>query len=789
MVQNSLRFLFSSIAALLLFGGIAEASVEVPDSAFGTGAVDSGDPRVETRLVVDVAEATPGSTIRVGVLYTIDPDWHIYWQNSGSSGLPTRVDWEGTEVGVGPLQWPAPEVFAEAGGFIITYGYTNEVLLFAEATVPDTALGSVEIVATTTYLACAEQCIRGRSELRRQLPIAAVAGEAAPEAAPEVVSYFDLATGCVPKSADELGLEIDVSFSHSALAANAEIDIAIEAVNCATPPTGEDQCRTYTLGEEPSEAFLPELVAGVSFDVTTIGSHPSAFSGNFVRLTAFSGPDEVTENQRFAGVLRLLDAGGACIPIAVEAEMPRASSDATVEATDHPIFAAIPSPSEGATTGSDDGHRAASPPDQRTDSPQRNNSISLWLALLYAFLGGLILNVMPCVFPVLALKVHALIELSQKEIFGDQDEKSGRIPALVAYTLGVWTPLWVLAGSIVALKASGHTAAWGVQLQYPILISLVGGLVVAFSANLFGVFEISLGAARLGRVADEATGLKRSFLEGILMVLLATPCSAPMLGPAVGFGLLSTNVAHTLLIFTSVGLGLVFPFAVLVLIPGWVRVLPKPGTWMTHFKELVGFSFLGAVIWLGWIVGQTTGVAGMTRYFGFILAIGLVSWIFGIMQAAEVKLRVGLLVVTLLAGSLGAGLLHFEFVRVVRDEGPIAWQDYDEDAIAAELAAGRPVFVDFTADWCATCKTNERLIIESEPVVAAIEEHNVATYVADWTLPDERIEAALASHGRASVPMYLVYAPTRPNEPVVLPEILTIGRVVSAIEEAASGSE
>ena len=779
MAQYFVKQALALVALLLLFTGTARASVDVPDSAFAAGANDSGNPRVETRLLVDVAETTPGSTIRIGVLFTMDPDWHIYWHNSGNSGLPTRVDWTGTEVSVGPLQWPAPEVFSEGGGFLVTYGYANEILLFADATVPENATDSVEIVATINYLACASQCIRGRGELRRRLPLAT----AVSAAAPEVVSYFDLATGCVPKTAEEIGLEVDISFSRSALPPNDEIDIAIEAITLAEEPTDSGRYRHFTLGDDPAKAFLPELSGDLSFDVTAIGAHPTAYAGNVVRLTAFSGPEQIQDHQRFAGVLRLLDSGGACIPVAIEAQLPRVPSGATIEDIDNPIFDAVLEAHDSETEGSTDATDTASAGDVQTSSSESQGGISLWLALLYAFLGGLILNIMPCVFPVLALKVHALIELSQKEVFGDEEDKSGRISALVAYLFGVWTPLWILAGVIVALKASDKTVGWGVQLQYPILISLIGGLVVAFAANLFGVFEISLGAARLGRAADAATGLKRSFLEGILMVLLATPCSAPMLGPAVGFGLLAANLTHTFLIFTSVGLGLVFPFAVLVLIPGWVRALPKPGNWMHRFKQLVGFSFLGAVIWLGWIVGQTADVGGMTRYLGFVLAVALVSWVFGILQSAEVKLGWGLPIVMLALAGFGYGILDFsEEVEV------ISWKSYDEAGIAADLEAGYPVFVDFTADWCATCKANERYIIHDERVLEAIEEHEVVMYIADWTRPDERIEAALARHGRASVPMYLVYSPAHPEAPVLLPEILTVGRVVSAIE-AAAGSE
>lgn len=784
-------------AQLILFTLLTATSAawaappEVPQSAYAEGAIDAGDARVETRLLVDASQVAPGATVRVGVLFTMDEHWHVYWRNSGSSGLPTRLDFSGSELIVDDLIWPAPEAFSEANGLITTYGYGHEVLLSTRAVVPQDVGESVTINANVDYLACAEQCIQGVGSLSLELPV----GDAWQPAEAGVVSLFDEYARQAPIGADAAGLDIRTALSTSAVRPNDEFRLAIAAITCPGPPADGAACRDLRFDDEALYgAFIPEAGTGLDLVPVEQRDHPTAFEGAILEISGFAGPDDPGEDQVLAGILNLVDHEGQRLSVSVSAPLARASAGAEVLPVTSPLLGdgvtappGVPrgdaaSPDSAATLEPSEGAAPPAPEPQRT----------LWGFLLLAFIGGIILNVMPCVFPVLALKVHALFDLGQKQVYNEDAPDGGRLVPLLAYTAGVLIPLWTLGLGIVALRNSGASIGWGAQFQYPILVAVAAGIVTMFAANLFGVFEVWLGAGRLGKLADQSHGARKAFLEGILLVILATPCAAPGLGPSIGFGLLSGSVVNTVLIFTAVGLGLVFPFALLVLIPQWVKLLPKPGPWMNHFKHFVGFTFIGAVVWLGSIVGDTTGTAGMTGFYSFVVGVALICWIFGRMQDSGVRLFWGVLTAVVLLGATGYLTLQFEYDRdqgsdMVDDEshGPIAWQSFDEVAISAELDSGRPVFVDFTAEWCATCKANEHMVIESDEVVEAINAHNVAMFVADWTLPDERIEQALARHGRASVPMYLVFSPSAPDAPALLPELLSVDTVVEAIRSAA----
>ncbi len=758
---------------------------EVPSEAFAEGAIDEDGPRVETRLLVDHTSVAPGQTFRVGVLFNMDPEWHIYWKNPGASGLPTNVVWSGLAT-VDETQWPAPAVFSEADGFIITYGYDDEVLLFAEATAPSAeqnADSGFELEASLSYLACREQCIRGTATLTRQVGL----GDAAVAPTAEAERFASYA-GLLPRQPAEVGVSIDTVFSTSAVQPNDEFQAAIGVVSCLGPPSDGTTCPDFTLPEGGAALGLaPLAIPGADLEVTESGDHPTAFSGNVVRLTGYAGPDEFAGELRLQAVVNLVGEDGQRVPVWIDSPFPHAPLGSTTEANSSALLTADlgGTPREGQSTSI-----ALSPETTGVDSgsePESSGGMSLWWALISALLGGLILNIMPCVFPVLAFKVNAFLELSTKL---EYSRLRSRIPSLIAYQVGVIVPLWILAGVILALRSAGTMVGWGVQFQHPEIISVVGGVVVVFAANLFGAFEISLGAAGVSQAADKRSGLLRSFLEGILLVILATPCSAPYLGPAIGFAILSESILNVLVVFGMVGVGLVLPFAVLVLVPGFTKVLPKPGGWMIRFKQFVGFTFLAAARRRGWIVGQTTGVAGISGYLQFVLACGVAAWVFGIAQHRPVP-RIALGAVVALAITVAAGWWFLRFEMDTVSEPPVAdgsdegWLGYDESEISSQLEAGRPVFVDFTADWCATCKTNEHLVIASDEVQGAIRRHNVALYIADWTRPDARIEAALARHGRVSVPMYLVYSPSAPDSPELLPEILTVETVVDAIRAAA----
>jgi thiol:disulfide interchange protein DsbD len=362
-----------------------------------------------------------------------------------------------------------------------------------------------------------------------------------------------------------------------------------------------------------------------------------------------------------------------------------------------------------------------------------------------------------------------------------------------AYTGGIVGSMLALGLVVVGLRTAGKQVGWGFQFQEPLFIVALCAVLVLFALNLFGVFEVSVAATDLADKAEQSHGLRRSFMEGILAVVLATPCSAPFLGTAVGFALAS-SAATILTVFAVLGLGLAAPFVVLTLSPGWAKVLPKPGNWMNVLKQLLGFALLGTVIWLFWVLGNVVGANGLVQLLIFLSVLSLGAWFFGQVQykyEGIMKAGVAALALAVVAGT-GVYVLDFEASRAAMAseqprkaaEGEIDWQPWTEEAVQAELAKGRVVLVDFTADWCITCKVNERTILSSDEVKKAVADNNVAMFKADWTEPDERIRAKLSEFGKGGVPMYLVYHPDRAQNPKVLPEVLTKDIVISSLSDS-----
>lgn len=413
--------------------------------------------------------------------------------------------------------------------------------------------------------------------------------------------------------------------------------------------------------------------------------------------------------------------------------------------------------------------------------------------LLMAFMGGLILNLMPCVLPVLMVKVFSFTQLVHHD-------KHRALPHALAYTGGILFTLLALASIVIALKSAGHAVGWGFQFQNPLFVMVVAGVCVTFALNLFDVFLVGTGLWRLDRVSDvfmagegadqldqatgESHGLKRSFFEGILAVILATPCSAPFLATAISFAFTS-NAFYILTVFTAIGLGLALPFCLIVLIPGLQRFIPKPGEWMNVFKKVLGFALLGTAAWLLWVVGRQSGVDGMAQGLVFLLAVGFASFVYGLGQRGNGRRRLALTLVSLAMIFLaGTYTLQFERVEAALEGGDIKWMAYKHEAIAKELKAGRVVFADFTADWCVTCKANEKTVIHSARVIHEVEKSKIAMFKADYTNGDDWITRELAKYGKAAVPMYLVWSPKKPDKPTVLSEILTVKDLLEAFRKA-----
>jgi len=349
----------------------------------------------------------------------------------------------------------------------------------------------------------------------------------------------------------------------------------------------------------------------------------------------------------------------------------------------------------------------------------------------------------------------------------------------------------VLAVVVVALRTAGTSVGWGFQFQEPRFALAMTLLLVGFALNLFGVFEIGTPSS-LATVGQEATGVWRSFFDGLLAVVLATPCSAPFLGTAVGFAFAGSG-ASIMAIFGTIGLGLAAPVCLVALAPVTARFMPRSGAWMGTLRQGLGFTLLASAVWTLWIFGRTAGPDAFAGALALCVALGLGAWLLGVRQAADDQRRglvlAGLVAVTALF--LGRPVWR----EPVAEQQPShaaakdGWRAFDKAAIADELRSGRPVFVDFTAAWCLTCAVNERTVIADRRVQDTFVQRGFALFRADWTLRDEGIRQELARFGRAGVPLYVVYHPDSPQQPRVLSELLTIESLLQALHaEGARGA-
>ncbi|MBV8213642.1 MAG: thioredoxin family protein [Verrucomicrobia bacterium] len=397
-------------------------------------------------------------------------------------------------------------------------------------------------------------------------------------------------------------------------------------------------------------------------------------------------------------------------------------------------------------------------------------------AVAFALVGGLILNVMPCVLPVISLKIFGFVSEA-----GERPDKAFRL-ALV-FSAGIMSCFAVLAAIVTFFRAVGAEVGWGFQFQDYRFVLVIACLVFAFALNLFGVFELTVSARATGGLAKLAAGggYGGAFFQGTFATILATPCTAPFLGTASAFAFTQPAWA-TFLIFFSIGIGMALPYLLLAIQPKWLRYLPKPGSWMVRLKQVLGFLLLATLLWLNWIVGRLRGVDGMVELGGLLLIIGILAWIKGSFWTPVSSGRSRALAALAMVAVLGISIGSYFFVTA---PSKIPWQAFSQQSLDKALQSGRPIFVDFTADWCLTCKANERFALDSAAVRGAFTQQQVVVLRADWTHGDPEITQILKEHGRAGVPMYLFYPGGKDRPPVVLPELISPQTVLDAMKASS----
>ena len=398
----------------------------------------------------------------------------------------------------------------------------------------------------------------------------------------------------------------------------------------------------------------------------------------------------------------------------------------------------------------------------------------LLLILGVGWLGGLILNLMPCVLPILSLKVFGLVQTA------GQGRRHVTLSVL-ATASGIIVSFWALAALAIGARSAGEAVGWGIQFQNPVFVTFLAVVLVFFALNMWGLFEIPMPSFLSGAGSGESHGLAGHFGTGLFATLMATPCSAPFLGTAVGFALSQTAVV-TLAVFTAVGIGMATPYLLLAATPGAAKLLPKPGNWMTTLRGVMGFLLAGTVVWLLYVLAAQIAPASLALLEITLLAIALSAWLLRQTRGGALRVMAG-------AGIAVSALL----AMVVAGQAPAAasggvveskldWVDFDEMEAMRIADEGGLVFVDVTADWCATCKVNERLVLETDEIAGAFEQHEVVAMKADWTNRNDTIAEYLADHGRYAIPFYVLYRPGR--EPHVFGELLSKKEVLRTLEES-----
>jgi thiol:disulfide interchange protein DsbD len=748
MTRSWRRLIPGAVAVALAAGNSAVASVPVPEAARAVGAFDDGDPRVEARLLVHPDDLHSSRSVRIGVLFDLDPGWHLYWRNPGETGLPTVLRWQVDGGEVGATAWPAPSVFAESEGLFTSYGYADQVLLGTEVQLQEGDRRPRVARVDAELLACEIECIPAKLSLSRSLG----AEEDAPDAAAATTrQLFERYAGRLPVAPERLDLELDAIFSQTAIRPGDLFRAAIAVRSCASGVARD--CQPLEPVRE-TVAFFPDAIESIELKAGDIEPHPTAKQAFLIQLEGRAGPGDPGHDQGLRGVLALRGADGALRHVEVDLPLPRARAGAEV-----------------ISLGDNWLGEAARQPD--------GAGVGFLHAVLLALLGGLVLNLMPCVLPVLTIKVVAVAALAHRN-------RGELLAHGLAYTSGIQVTMAALAAVVMLLRSAGTSVGWGFQFQEPLFVAAIGVVLVVFALNLFGVFEIQFAGGALGRIGQQATGVRRSFFEGLLAVVLATPCTAPFLGTAVGFAFAGSG-SDIFAIFLAIGLGLAAPLVLVSLVPAWARWIPRSGAWMLKLKAGLGFALLATVIWLLWIVGRTRGADGVIALNGLLLVVAFAAWLHGLAQAGD---RTGPRVATglglLLVACGGLALLPrgaSEALPPVPSDGTRAWRPFEPAAVAQELGRGRRVFVYFTADWCLTCKVNEHRVIANRTVRAELERMDVAVFRADWTRRDEGIRSELARFGKAGVPLYLVYDPSAPTRPKLLPEVLTAETLLAALAD------
>lgn len=675
---------------------------------------------VKVRLVSETTAIGPGQSIWVALEFTIRDGWHTYWRNPGDSGEATSITWKlPPGFTAGDIVWPTPHRFELPP--LVNYGYAGHVVHLIQITAPkDLESGDTATLAgKVSYLVCSDVCIPEDANVEVKLPVTAQG----------TVDPADAALFAGARAALPGGEPAPV---HATLRAG-------QLVLTLGKEWGA------TLGQIKSLNFFPYAENSIEYGAPqTVQRQDGSLN-----LTLKAG-DQAPQKGPVRGVLVATEQSGndtITVPVEIAAEL-----------------------------------AGAALPQAAAASPTTAEGTSFLSLILFAMLGGLILNLMPCVFPVLSIKAIGLVEQAKKA------PAAVRAKGLV-FAAGVISSMLALAAVLLALRAGGEQIGWGFQLQSPLFVTLMVYLLLAVGLNLSGVFEFGGGLAGIGDGLTQGDGYRAAFFTGVLTTLVATPCTAPFMAAAVGAALTQSPPA-ALAIFAALGFGLSLPYLLLSFAPWTRRILPKPGAWMDTLKQTFAFPIYASAAWLLWVLAQQTSSLGLGAALAGAILTALAAWAYQKSKGGSGTARLTALITALAAVLLAV----FLPVRYSGDATAAphpgsgagtqefgAWQPYNPAKVAELSAAGKPLLVNFTASWCLTCLVNERNAFSDAAVQAIFRDRGVTLMKGDWTNRDPIITKALREFHRAGVPLYLVYnAKSGTTAPVVLPQLLTAGVVRDA---------
>ena len=697
--------------------------------------------QVKASLVAAETAIVPGKPVQVALRLVHQPHWHTYWINPGT-GLVTEIKWSlppGWTASA--IQWPAPHVIKDKTGTVTGNGFENDTLLPVTLTPPAglTPGATITLKASAEWLMCEDVCMPGNADVTLTLPVAATAS---PD--PTFGTTLAAVVAGLPRA--------DAAWKTSASRDAKTITLKVAP---AGPTAGK------TAGPADLRFFADDNLVAYELPQTIT---PDG-AGGYV-LTLSISPEAPKDAAKLLGVLTnekgwLADGSLRGLRI----DLPFAAATAAV------------GPTAGQASGTPDASaRPAVGPAAAAPAP-----VSLLGTLFLALLGGLILNLMPCVFPVLGIKILGFVNQA------GQDKKKVILHGLV-FALGVLLSFWSLAAVLAVLRAGGDQLGWGFQLQSPLFVFGLAAVMLIFAMNMSGVFEFGLSATGVGSDLQSKSGFAGSFFTGVLATVVATPCSAPFLAPALGAAL-TLSIVESFAVFTAIAIGLAGPYLLLSIFPAAVKILPRPGAWMETFKQFMAFPLYATVAYLAWVLaGQTTENGSLMALFGLVL-IALGVWFYGrynLPGTKPGKVRFGTITGALvLALGVWTGWPEDTAAKTAAAQAAgapeVVWEKWSPAAVEKLRAEGRMIYVDFTARWCATCQTNKKIVFASDTVLREFAAKKIVTLRADWTNKDPAITAELAKYQRSAVPFNVLWKPGKP-EPLLLPELLTPGIVLDAIK-------